>query len=165
MVRIDRNIITKSFSDFLQKVLAKSRKTWYYIKADWFGKLNIRVWRSLVSRLNGVQEALSSNLNTRTKEYYRKMVLFLFTHIVGRTQGLLRRRRPPLNPGPKGNSAQALVSLEFESQHGRSTDPSESGPMWQEVNWPKAKRGWPGPSAPTGLVPLHTGNGLDRMTL
>ena len=26
-----------------------------------------RVWRSLVSRLNGVQEALSSNLNTRTK--------------------------------------------------------------------------------------------------
>ena len=27
---------------------------------------NIRVWRSLVSRLNGVQEALSSNLNTRT---------------------------------------------------------------------------------------------------
>ena len=26
----------------------------------------IRVWRSLVSRLNGVQEALSSNLNTRT---------------------------------------------------------------------------------------------------
>lgn len=30
-------------------------------------KQNIRVWRSLVSRLNGVQEALSSNLNTRTK--------------------------------------------------------------------------------------------------
>ena len=26
---------------------------------------SIRVWRSLVSRLNGVQEALSSNLNTR----------------------------------------------------------------------------------------------------
>ncbi len=32
----------------------------YYRQAD------IRVWRSLVSRLNGVQEALSSNLNTRT---------------------------------------------------------------------------------------------------
>jgi hypothetical protein len=29
---------------------------------------NVRVWRSLVSRLNGVQEALSSNLNTRTKK-------------------------------------------------------------------------------------------------
>ena len=28
----------------------------------------IRVWRSLVSRLNGVQEALSSNLSTRTKK-------------------------------------------------------------------------------------------------
>ena len=31
------------------------------------GKQNIRVWRSLVSRLNGVQEASSSNLDTRTK--------------------------------------------------------------------------------------------------
>ena len=30
-------------------------------------KNGIRVWRSLVSRLNGVQEALSSNLSTRTK--------------------------------------------------------------------------------------------------
>ena len=30
-------------------------------------KQNIRVWRSLVSRLNGVQEASSSNLDTRTK--------------------------------------------------------------------------------------------------
>ena len=30
------------------------------------GKQNIRVWRSLVSRLNGVQEASSSNLDTRT---------------------------------------------------------------------------------------------------
>ena len=29
--------------------------------------MNIRVWRSLVSRLNGVQEASSSNLDTRTK--------------------------------------------------------------------------------------------------
>ena len=29
-------------------------------------KNGIRVWRSLVSRLNGVQEALSSNLSTRT---------------------------------------------------------------------------------------------------
>ena len=27
-----------------------------------------RVWRSLVSRLNGVQEAFSSNLNTRTRK-------------------------------------------------------------------------------------------------
>ena len=31
-----------------------------------FSSIDIRVWRSLVSRLNGVQEALSSNLSTRT---------------------------------------------------------------------------------------------------
>ena len=31
-------------------------------------KNGIRVWRSLVSRLNGVQEALSSNLSTRTNK-------------------------------------------------------------------------------------------------
>ena len=31
-------------------------------------KLHIRVWRSLVSRLNGVQEASSSNLDTRTMQ-------------------------------------------------------------------------------------------------
>ena len=30
-------------------------------------QVHIRVWRSLVSRLNGVQEASSSNLDTRTK--------------------------------------------------------------------------------------------------
>ena len=40
------------------------------------GKQNIRVWRSLVSRLNGVQEASSSNLDTRTKSsgFLSKMV-------------------------------------------------------------------------------------------
>ena len=32
------------------------------------GTDDIRVWRSLVSRLNGVQEASSSNLDTRTKK-------------------------------------------------------------------------------------------------
>ena len=105
MVGIDRNIITKSFSDFLQKVLAKSRKTWYYIKADWFGKLNIRVWRSLVSRLNGVQEALSSNLNTRTRgvllRWYSSFLLFGYRW---RTQGLHCAKRS-LNPGPMGIGA------------------------------------------------------------
>ena len=35
----------------------------------YFSRLRqIRVWRSLVSRLNGVQEASSSNLDTRTKK-------------------------------------------------------------------------------------------------
>ena len=42
-------------------------------------KKKIRVWRSLVSRLNGVQEASSSNLDTRTKTEDRKIFgLFLF---------------------------------------------------------------------------------------
>ena len=44
------------------------------------GKQNIRVWRSLVSRLNGVQEASSSNLDTRTMKSERTKVLsdFIF---------------------------------------------------------------------------------------
>ena len=44
-------------------------------------KQNIRVWRSLVSRLNGVQEASSSNLDTRTMKSERTYVLsdFIFS--------------------------------------------------------------------------------------
>ncbi len=43
----------------------------------------IRVWRSLVSRLNGVQEASSSNLDTRTKSRngFMPFLLFLFGEI------------------------------------------------------------------------------------
>ncbi len=37
--------------------------------------MNIRVWRSLVSRLNGVQEASSSNLDTRTKIFRKQLIL------------------------------------------------------------------------------------------
>ena len=37
-----------------------------------------RVWRSLVSRLNGVQEALSSNLNTRTKSSENHLIWVIF---------------------------------------------------------------------------------------
>ena len=40
----------------------------YYTSAVNELQVNIRVWRSLVSRLNGVQEAASSNLVTRTTE-------------------------------------------------------------------------------------------------
>ena len=45
----------------------------------------IRVWRSLVSRLNGVQEASSSNLDTRTKngQFLRKLAVFLLPKVVG----------------------------------------------------------------------------------
>ena len=46
------------------------------------GKQNIRVWRSLLSRLNGVQEASSSNLDTRTIKTERanalSVLIFLF---------------------------------------------------------------------------------------
>ena len=42
--------------------------------------MNIRVWRSLVSRLNGVQEAAGSNPVTRTKTENRKVFgLFLYS--------------------------------------------------------------------------------------
>ena len=45
---------------------------------------HFRVWRSLVSRLNGVQEALSSNLNTRTKTCISKEVqVFSFVRSAG----------------------------------------------------------------------------------
>ena len=37
-----------------------------------------RVWRSLVSRLNGVQEAPSSNLGTRTMKTERAFALSVF---------------------------------------------------------------------------------------
>ena len=55
---------------FSKKCVDIWRAQWYYKQADSFEaaqKINIRVWRSLVSRLNGVQEASSSNLDTRTK--------------------------------------------------------------------------------------------------
>ena len=51
--------------------------------------VDIRVWRSLVSRLNGVQEALSSNLNTRTREVFPITGALLFFVWCSRTQGLL----------------------------------------------------------------------------
>ena len=47
------------------------------------GKQNIRVWRSLVSRLNGVQEASSSNLDTRTMKSERTCVLSDFIFLLG----------------------------------------------------------------------------------
>ena len=43
---------------------------------------NIRVWRSLVSRLNGVQEASSSNLDTRTKKPKSTYVGFGFLYSI-----------------------------------------------------------------------------------
>ena len=42
---------------------------------------NIRVWRSLVSRLNGVQEAAGSNPVTRTKQKEEAKGLPLFCYL------------------------------------------------------------------------------------
>ena len=60
----------KNFLKILKKVLAFFQEVCYYIGAEKNSEKNnkdFRVWRSLVSRLNGVQEAASSNLVTRTK--------------------------------------------------------------------------------------------------
>ena len=60
--------LLKNFSKNMKKRLDFCAMVCYYIQAlrESAGN-NIRVWRSLVSRLNGVQEASSSNLDTRTK--------------------------------------------------------------------------------------------------
>ena len=67
----------------------------------------IRVWRSLVSRLNGVQEALSSNLNTRTIKDLKSLRFqvflqpFLQTEFFIGTKGIVLR--------PKTNLEAALL--------------------------------------------------------
>ena len=56
------------FIIFQKKACIFGKDVLLYRGAEGFSKnLKIRVWRSLVSRLNGVQEASSSNLDTRTK--------------------------------------------------------------------------------------------------
>ena len=57
------------FSIFLEKTLAKVMRLCYN-----FFRTEIRVWRSLVSRLNGVQEAAGSNPVTRTNFTMRKVL-------------------------------------------------------------------------------------------
>ena len=64
----------------MQKGLAFLKKPWYIIVVGCETqrtKQKIRVWRSLVSRLNGVQEAAGSSPVTRTKRK-SKDFLFLF---------------------------------------------------------------------------------------
>ena len=75
MIPYRRRVVNKNNRRKSEKNLKKckfgvafSEKVWYINQADLNSKSNIRVWRSLVSRLNGVQEASSSNLDTRTKE-------------------------------------------------------------------------------------------------
>ena len=59
-------------------MLAFFELLWYHIEVAKRATRNIRVWRSLVSRLNGVQEASSSNLDTRTMKTERAIALSVF---------------------------------------------------------------------------------------
>ena len=59
---------SENFLKNLKKGLQIGGSCGILIKLTCAAEMNIRVWRSLVSRLNGVQEALSSNLNTRTSK-------------------------------------------------------------------------------------------------
>ena len=64
--------------------------------------VHFRVWRSLVSRLNGVQEAASSNLVTRTNAEYRFLILCVFFVLLPqRTSGLLGAKRRLICAGSK----------------------------------------------------------------
>ena len=60
---------------------------------------SIRVWRSLVSRLVRVQEAVGSNPVTRTKKGTCIFAsAFFAANVTFRTHGLLQAAWPPLNP-------------------------------------------------------------------
>ena len=65
----------ENFLKNLKKGLQNGGSCGILIKLTCAAEMNIRVWRSLVSRLNGVQEALSSNLNTRTIMWRQKRCL------------------------------------------------------------------------------------------
>ena len=62
-------------------MLAFFELLWYHIEVAKRAAKNIRVWRSLVSRLNGVQEASSSNLDTRTMKP-KELMLFRFHFLI-----------------------------------------------------------------------------------
>ena len=73
--------------------------------------VHFRVWRSLVSRLNGVQEAASSNLVTRTNaEYWFSILCVFFVLLPQRTSGLLGAKRRLICRRLAGRSRQAASS-------------------------------------------------------
>ena len=97
----------------------------YYIQAlrD-SAKQNIRVWRSLVSRLNGVQEASSSNLDTRTKtEDLRIFGLFCFP------------RTPKTFPWGKGDRREAVVDEGVTSKGSHPAKPAKPGSIESFAFW------------------------------
>ena len=70
----------ENFLKNLKKGLQNGGSCGILIKLTCAAEMNIRVWRSLVSRLNGVQEAAGSSPVTRTtspRTAYRSRRLFL----------------------------------------------------------------------------------------
>ena len=105
-------------------------------------KLHIRVWRSLVSRLNGVQEASSSNLDTRTKgSAFRDESASFFV------AGYWERKAPCTKIS--GQRPQCRKAHALGVQTGTVIRPSAI-----ESPCPLAGRG--------ALTPLHKGDGFPR---
>ena len=77
--------------------------------------VHFRVWRSLVSRLNGVQEAASSNLVTRTNTEYRFSILCVFFRSFAAKNQRALGREAPFDPPPACRTQSA--SHWFESSH------------------------------------------------
>ena len=90
--------------------------------------INIRVWRSLVSRLNGVQEAAGSSPVTRTKPGTAKRSSRFFCFSSPREP--LRSTKPPL--GDQGSEAAARRDAVSEASSGdqnlKSRPPSNRSP-------------------------------------
>ena len=92
--------------------------------------MHIGVWRSLVARLNGVQEAASSNLvtptnagfacrGTKKRESAARPLLFFVAHFRSPAIHLLVSRYLHISPSPIGDrySVASLRSSPFESSH------------------------------------------------
>ena len=79
---------------------------------------NIRVWRSLVSRLGRVQEAVGSNPVTRTKKdaCMFASVLFAYPRLVSNPRPLAGGLAAIKSAGA-GNRTQVRLSRGFESRH------------------------------------------------
>ena len=97
-----------------KKALAKPTAICYYMWAE-RNTVHFRVWRSLVSRLNGVQEAASSNLVTRTNTGYQFSILCVFFSFFAAKNQRALGREAPFDPPPACRTQSA--SHWFESSH------------------------------------------------
>ena len=101
----------KKFFKILKKILAFHKKLCYYIGAEKNSDIKIRVWRSLVSRLNGVQEALSSNLSTRTiSQVFRFLKTWFLLFLNGRYAYSANIKAPQTSSEVWGASIYLLVA-------------------------------------------------------